>query len=605
MCPWLLLLLVLSVMAIPPEPKSEPLTYHNFVIPLANAFMPLCGNGRIDSIADYESYFNRSDHIRLMVPTARLSDDATGVTEVQLGMAEVCDDGNRLDGDGCSADCLYFDSLVSACDIALPSELTAIEDFVFFGDKAVVATKDALYEVSGGLAKATLLAPKSVTVHAMLPFRGELWVFAESAVYVVHAGLLERNFTVTTSDDGYLLEQGGKLYLVCKDTSHIWLWDVAAKELVSSLSGNAPPVIAYMLVNSVLVVLMEGNLKALVSLGEGAVTFTPNEQSMADYWQTASNACFTPFINIETSIRNVSLKYIPLTVSSLQGNIGFKSRMLSPVIYAEAMTGPRWLLNVSESKDARVLYFGANGFDTCIDYSVLKGGLIKQSPTYLETLTSAVNYSTSELWPSQFAALAATLKQKIKRVKRLIENPTTKSLWVLQGGVLKDISRRGVQVDLNGHCVPTCAGLCPACHWSPDCGACVPCPRFAPRFSEALEWQLQCQPCVTATGLARRRLLIAGSDNFIAFAVMGSQAEVEAAFLGCTATPRDGRFVDVEVPATADPQAAMRSVNLRLQAFQIVTRPRLVLHLDSGASPQHAITAALIISLLVALSYVL
>ena len=586
----------------PPPPSNKPLTYQNYAIALNSSLMPLCGNGRLDTIADYQSYFNTSARAKLMFPSSRLAEGGTGEVEVQFAMAEVCDDGNRLDGDGCSADCLNFDSLVSACDIALPPEIGLIEDFAFVGDKAVLATKDGLYTVTGGLHTATIMAPKSAVVTSMLWYQNELWVFAESSIYVVRGGLMQKNFTVTTSDDGYLLEDAGKLYLVCKDAGHIWLWDVTARELLSSLVGTMPPAIAYMKIMGSLQILMENSVGATVSLAAGTVEFMPRDNPTSDYWTDAANACFSRFMLMEASLVDVSVNYIPSIFSGLAQTIGYHSRILLPTMFVENMMGPRWLLNASEPQAIAMLFFGAYDLNnTPIDYDILKGGSFVRGPSYMDTITTAVDYTRPDLWPAQFEALTASLKQKIRRVTRLAENPTTKSLWVLKAGVLKDISRRGVVVERNGRCVPTCAGLCPACHWSPNCGSCVACPRF----SEALEWKLQCQPCAEATGLARRRLLLTATDNFIAFAVMGSQAEVEAAFLGCIATPRDGRFVDVEVAATADPQAAMRSINLKLQAFQIVTRPRLVLHLDSGASPQHAITAALIISLLVALAYVI
>ena len=587
----------------PPPPSNKPLTYQNYAIALNNSLMPLCGNGRLDTIADYQSYFNTSARAKLMFPSSRLTEGGTGEVEVQFAMAEVCDDGNRLDGDGCSADCLNFDSLVSACDIALPPEIGLIEDFAFVGDKAVLATKDALYTVSGGLHTATMMAPKSAVVTSMLWYQNELWVFAESAIYVIRGGLMQKNFTVTTSDDGYLLEEAGKLYLVCKDAGHIWLWDVTARELLSSLVGTMPPAIAYMKILGSLQILMENSVGATVSLAAGTVEFMPRDNPTSDYWTDAANACFSRFMLMEASLVDVSVNYIPSIFSGLAQTIGYHSRILSPTIFAENMMGPRWLLNASEPQAIAMLFFGAYDLNnTPIDYDILKGGSFVRGPSYMDTITTAVDYTRPDLWPAQFEALTATLKQKIRRITRLAENPTTKSLWVLKAGVLKDISRRGVVVERNGRCVPTCAGLCPACHWSPDCGSCVPCPRF----SEALEWQLQCQPCAAATGLARRRLLLAGSNNVIAFSVMGSDVDIESVFPHSTTMHHSDDVYDIEVDATSDPQATMRSVNSKLQNFQIVTRPRLVLHdQNSSASPRHTITAALVISLVVSLAYVL
>jgi len=595
-----ILLLILSLgLAI--AIAEKPLTYQNFAVALNASFMPLCGNGRLDTIADYQGYFNMSQRAKLMVSRARLTDGTTGEIEVQFAMDEVCDDGNRLDGDGCSADCLNFDSLVSACDIAMPPEAAIVEDFAFMGSQAVIAAKDALYTLSVGVPTVTMLAPKSAVVTSMLWFGGELWVFAESAVYVVRGGLMERNFTVTTSHDGYLVENANRLYLLCKDTGHIWFWDVIAKTLVSSLSGNAPRAIGYVKVFDYLQVIMEDSVTATVSMTDGSIAFV-SQGATSDYWTLAGRALVSNYAIMQSSLANVSVNFVPETLSGLALTLGYRQQVLTPSMYIEAMLGPRWLLNASEPETIATLFIGAYDFNsTPIDYDVLKGGSLASGPSYLDTVTAAVNHSRPDLWPAQFAALETQIKQKLKRVTRLIENPTTKSLWVLQNGVLKDISRRGVLVVRDGRCVPTCAGLCPTCHWSPRCGSCEPCPRF----SEALEWQLQCQPCASATGLARRRMLLAAPENVIAFAVMGTQADAEAAFPQCTATQRSQGFVDVEVLATANPQAAMRSVNSKLQNFQVVSRPRLVLHYDSGASTTHAITTALVISLVVSLAYII
>jgi cysteine-rich repeat protein len=97
------------------------------------AYFPLCGNGILDTKADYirlygpgfesmkmrypkraffgEGYFGESD------PT--LND----MYDIYMIADEACDDGNRQDSDGCSSDCMSFDMLTSSCEIAMDRSL--------------------------------------------------------------------------------------------------------------------------------------------------------------------------------------------------------------------------------------------------------------------------------------------------------------------------------------------------------------------------------------------------------------------------------------------------------------------------------------------------
>jgi cysteine-rich repeat protein len=94
--------------------------YTHFVDPLAPAeFLPLCGNGRIDSSTDYANYY-ASHPSWSMWPM--YNDTATGATKnvsLRLSIDEMCDDGNRLDGDGCSSDCVWRDALTPPCEVPL------------------------------------------------------------------------------------------------------------------------------------------------------------------------------------------------------------------------------------------------------------------------------------------------------------------------------------------------------------------------------------------------------------------------------------------------------------------------------------------------------
>ena len=88
--------------------KNRDTRYFNS--PMTQKFMPLCGNGNLDNRLSYENYYN-------ITVASNTFDNILQVTEnmlvgggnplkkigVKIFVDEVCDDGNRLDGDGCSA----------------------------------------------------------------------------------------------------------------------------------------------------------------------------------------------------------------------------------------------------------------------------------------------------------------------------------------------------------------------------------------------------------------------------------------------------------------------------------------------------------------------
>jgi len=104
-----------------PRPRFEHVeyspvnaNYHRFrdALPEKQWFLPLCGDGKIDKIEDYEQW----------LPTS----NAENADMVFMGN-EVCDDGNRLDGDGCSADCSDLDLFADPCELSLAHNDTILD----------------------------------------------------------------------------------------------------------------------------------------------------------------------------------------------------------------------------------------------------------------------------------------------------------------------------------------------------------------------------------------------------------------------------------------------------------------------------------------------
>jgi len=83
--------------------------YGRFVTPLPLELAPLCGNGVLDNATAYDAFYAANPGVFLRLDSRH---------NVTFSINEVCDDGNRLDGDGCAADCAAMDAMVGPCELA-------------------------------------------------------------------------------------------------------------------------------------------------------------------------------------------------------------------------------------------------------------------------------------------------------------------------------------------------------------------------------------------------------------------------------------------------------------------------------------------------------
>jgi len=111
--------------------KKQSTTTHvlynrfNDPLPADNIIAPLCGNGVLDNfLMDYPGNSNNS----------KIKEQwNAGI----IFVGEICDDGNRLDGDGCAADCASMDALTSPCPLAIDTggeeiiTMGFFEEFIF------------------------------------------------------------------------------------------------------------------------------------------------------------------------------------------------------------------------------------------------------------------------------------------------------------------------------------------------------------------------------------------------------------------------------------------------------------------------------------------
>jgi cysteine-rich repeat protein len=176
-----------------------------------STFLPLCGNGRLDTQADYVEYYKNKMNLPLTLPLRQIdynnfgyrhnlpyyASDNKGNKSFNLTIFadEECDDGNRIDRDGCSADCMHKDQWTGACEIAFrvgQNENPALEyeDMIYdpIRNAMVVSAVDGLYafrnfeykelQPEQYYVEAQLLAPKTFPGTTLFRYRNSLILYS-------------------------------------------------------------------------------------------------------------------------------------------------------------------------------------------------------------------------------------------------------------------------------------------------------------------------------------------------------------------------------------------------------------------------------------------
>ena len=177
-------------------------------------FLPLCGNGRVDTKADYTAYYADLNNLPLTLTKQQILYGKKDVVDpnmlhnITILADEECDDGNRFDLDGCSADCMHVDAWTSSCEIAVEimadfnnkSYKTLVyEDIIFDNARnvMVVSALDGIYSLSltaGDIAvKARLIASKSFPVTN---------IFKQSNSFILYSSKDQTFWQLSDGDSG-------------------------------------------------------------------------------------------------------------------------------------------------------------------------------------------------------------------------------------------------------------------------------------------------------------------------------------------------------------------------------------------------------------------
>ena len=564
----LLLLPVVAAMNIVSERAAlRPLLQQNISRPpICPDLLPLCGNGVIDK----KNY----SHSKII----------PGRT-ITLAIDEVCDDGNNLDGDGCSADCMDMDSWVSSCELRV--DMKRVYEDVAFDENGTMfySSANGIYEVHPTLSHmaSTLVVPKTVAVANMYVKGGVFWLWSPStaAVWKAEGGSVVKAYETglqTTSYGGLFWQDGSGLLLLCHDNdgASILNLDTGIKKHYAGALGPVD------------FILWTGGGFSMV-MADGSKAGIWNDQFRYDSAATTNNF-WTDAINmLGTSVAILKITPHPMDLVLEPPDISLQGVFTTGFEYTTPWAAGNTLASLHSlctgSNDFKFIGMGntivlhdvwqqpdCSGkcmLDLPIATDVLQKGVSATGRTYYDALKDMLGdtdirtpYNSNVT--NAFAALRSLAKSSSPKLKS-VKHPLTQSVFVWRGDSMYEMSKTGTGVEFqDGTCLVSGMAPCGPCMWAVAGTKCQPCSTKANTWA----WTVQCQGCSVG-----RRLLQDGTSK-VAFTVQAPLANVSALWPQAVAR---GSFVDVTI-TTSDPPATLRTTKDQLaqSGFFVATQPRVI-----------------------------
>jgi cysteine-rich repeat protein len=596
------------------------------------AFLPLCGNGRVDTKADYTIYYLSHPPLNLTKQQILYQrydvQNPNMLHNITILADEECDDGNRFDLDGCSADCMHVDAWTSACEIAVDVDNKTLiyEDLIFdtVRNVMVVSASDGIYSLNlavGDFAmKARLIASKSFPITSISRRLNSLILYSsvdqtlwqlldgESSISLQRNLSHERRLT-EWNDKGHFNTDGS---IIIHDSTMMLFF--ASPSSVPITCNNSEGYVMRKCVflqitnegdNAFQCSSFEGTIRVIIgpkscalfppystpsdskSLLYDVVTMTTQQAAMFNLVPYSINVTITPPQALD-SIFLYAQYYTPWGIL-IECPISSARKMGS----AGMASSPNQMHFIGDASLVSMVTLQTDGncgpahcgLDTKLQYDildpnplrntgvmswgdVLQDKIIREAGNAPMLTTIAAIKDTPARYSNVLNAFFASFMQITAPLTVLAFqiHPVTHNLWALRRDKLVEISKSGVQLQrLDGKCIPSGIALCPACQWAPSGSTCRPC---AQADANSWAWTAKCKDKVCAG----RRLLAVGVTN-IRFTITGNATTIT---LNWPDAVKSGSVYNIVV-ATTDPIAEMRRIREKLELIvidvQVVTQP--------------------------------
>lgn len=538
--------------------------------PFCPGLLPMCGNGVIDK---------KNYSYSMMVPGLQF--DEPRMLNVTVAIDEVCDDGNNLDNDGCSSDCMDLDAWVSTCELRVDTKRHYEDVFINANGTMYFSASDGIYELRPTLSHmaSTLVAPKSMSVANMHLRDGVFWLWSPStaAVWKTNGSdVIKVNDTglQSTNYEGSFVEHASGLLLFCYDDNGTVVLNLDTGTLTHR-AGRIPRVSIILYVSEAFLLITTEGGRVYVPLQGTMEIYGP--RYTANFWLDAINTMVAPMSNGKSIPTNIDI-----IIDSTKANLlpwKQKSTVVTPWFLGSLHTS---LYGLCSRGDSYLIALGnpailndALGHPDCSKWcsldlpltsNVLQKGLSTKGKTYYDVLVDLLGGSDPRPpYSSNVTNAFAQLQSMINFKPRFSLHPVTQSMFSWYNNSLFEISKTGTGVEFDdGTCLVSGMAPCSKCMWAVAGTKCQPCSTKANTWA----WTVQCQGCSMG-----RRLLQDGASK-VSFTVQAPLANVSAIWPEAVAR---GDFVDVTLPCT-DAPATLRSVKATLEqsGLFVSTQPRVV-----------------------------
>ena len=460
-------------------PRSRPQLPWNFDHywsgrPLDPRIAPTCGNGVVDK--------------GIQSPWLNFADFPTNETGMFRFVGdEMCDDGNRLDGDGCAADCMDFDAMTSPCVVAVDRALR-YESVLEGGGATYAVALDGIYRLDytvSGL-QATLQFPKSVPSVASL-LDGHVLYYATAAgqVTAVSVGsswpVLFTRQAPTTAIQGraLLFLSGTTVQLLAVSATSATLSDATTGALLDSKPGTYAP--CTMPADTSLTC---GSVRIIAA--NNALTVAPLAWPQTNLWTKAVLEGLSPTLQMVVDPTETLVERADGHLSTGNGYAVY-----AQIVYARILRGVRstFVRDVGQggvyAGSWPAMYVATGGTDQCgphgacamdvpLDYSVLEARMGDRTwNNALEEVAASAPTVDAIDWRAFSSAVA-------KSPVYLVSVRGNSAIWAVTQDKIYEISRNGAKAKVNGKWREGCAVHAQALGASsrPSCAADVPPSRW-------------------------------------------------------------------------------------------------------------------------------
>lgn len=500
--------------------------YNRFNDPLpVNLIAPNCGNGKLDQ------------HMMNEIPQPQDLWNA-GVIFVN----EACDDGNRLDGDGCAADCASMDALTSPCPLAIDTGGEEIVTMAFYAHIFVFFTPTRMVRM--GSVDLKILSIQNFTIGPVVT----AWQESPFDFFVYGGGRIWMPLNSQTPIQGTLPDPSNSNYqpLHVKDSSLgiVLVYKIKINTYLVTAAGEIVNVVARRVTN------WTNSSQDAAELWNVNIIEKPEDSynhlryiSFVCTFYDDSQLIFV--LDTENHIvlpENVIKKSPPSNIDSLNPNSpgypwiylfsmalkkhsrpmttditehasyisknttknGVTLFMVSPFSISYSKFSPRDIITgmtqlsalgdplFTNGRIETSLCNGTNAsciLDVPLCYDVLSPNaysITNNASSKISTIFTALDNAsrTSKTLKETVAKANLKCNERNESVQQILIHPYTQALWILRGSKIYEVNRRGTQVKApfsisSEQCVPSMSGACMPGYWSWSKMPCKPCDSFS------------------------------------------------------------------------------------------------------------------------------